>query len=169
MFCFSGGQSCWGLCSAVYELHECDLCCSKTCEISFLLSPVIISLSWWSSFLIVLFPLFQNILIDACVLDSDSGLLQQVSVFFCTVTLPLISSSRPLAPIYPIYPIDPLTPYLTNESFHWLYVLYCMYTHMTPENVDVVCTSIFLLLIAVSLNCLLHNDIYQYRHWCRML
>lgn len=72
-----GDKSCRGLCPPVHELHECHFCRPEAGKSQSCLSALYIFIKWKTSFVFVL---NQNILIDACVLDSDSGLLQQVHV-----------------------------------------------------------------------------------------
>lgn len=75
LICWIGGKSCWRLCSPVHELHECYLCCPEAGK---LIQSVLFVTCISSKNITFVCILKQNILIDACILDSDSGLLQQV-------------------------------------------------------------------------------------------
>lgn len=80
-FFWIGDKSSRRLCPPVHELHECHFCCPEAGTIinlnyfiNQLTSLGFVYFIWNWTFCV----LKQNILIDACVLDSESGLLQQV-------------------------------------------------------------------------------------------
>lgn len=78
LFLWTGDKSCRGQCSPVYELHECYFRCAEAGDIPEF-KWVLLKLQELYKVLFCFVFKIQNILIDACVLDSDSGLLQQVS------------------------------------------------------------------------------------------